>query len=161
MVKLTGLPEEHFPAYRARLAKDYARDKVAAGVWSPEEAPRRAEADLDGTLPEGVNTRDHFLYEVRDASTSEEVGVLWLGIRKEESGPLVWIYDLEIFEGFRRKGYATRTLEAAEKEAMELGIDRVELHVFGHNAPARALYEKAGYTPASIVMVKQLGGEEA
>ena len=44
---------------------------------------------------------------------------------------------------------------------MELGIDRVELHVFGHNAPARALYEKAGYTPASIVMVKQLGGEEA
>ena len=62
MVKLTGLPEERFPAYRARLAKDYARDKVAAGVWSPEEAPRRAEADLDGTLPEGVNTRDHFLY---------------------------------------------------------------------------------------------------
>jgi ribosomal protein S18 acetylase RimI-like enzyme len=73
---------------------------------------------------------------------------------------VVWIYDLEIFERFRRKGYAKRTLEAAEREAKELGIDQMELHVFGHNAPARALYEKAGYAPTSIVMAKQLSGEE-
>jgi RimJ/RimL family protein N-acetyltransferase len=158
MIRLTGLPEERFPAYRARLTREYARDKVAAGVWSPEEALSRSEADLDGLLPDGANTRDHFLYEVRDASTSEEVGVLWLAIRNPDSGRLVWIYDLEIFERFRRKGYAKRTLEAAEEEAKELGIDRVELHVFGYNAPARALYENAGYAPTSIVMAKQLGG---
>ena len=40
-------------------------------------------------------------------------------------------------------------------------MDRVELHVFAHNAPAKALYEKAGYTPTRIVMPKQLSGEGA
>ena len=159
MVSLTRLSAERFSAYRARLARDYARDKVAAGVWSPEEAQRRAEADLDGLLPDGANTRDHLFYAVRDASTSEEVGALWLAIRNPGSSRLLWIYDLEIFEPFQRKGYATRTLEAAEKEARELGINRVELHVFGHNAPARALYEKTGYAPTSIVMAKRLDGE--
>jgi hypothetical protein len=75
-LRLTRLPEVHFPAYRARLAREYARDKVAAGVWPPEEALSRSEADLDGLLPDGTNTRNHFLYQVRDASSFEEVGVL-------------------------------------------------------------------------------------
>lgn len=61
MVDLTPLPEKRFPAFRAHLARHYAGDKVDAGVWSPEEAPRRARADLDGLLPNGTSTRDHSL----------------------------------------------------------------------------------------------------
>lgn len=159
MVSLTPMPEERFPDFRAHLAEHYARDKVEAGAWSPEEAPRRADADLDGLLPDGVNTRDHLLYSVRDASTSEEVGTLWLAILNPGAGRLAWIYDIEIFDRFRRKGYATRALEAAESEARRLGVDRIELHVFGHNAAARTLYERSGYAPTSIVMTKELGGE--
>lgn len=161
MVGLIPLSGERFPDFRAYLAKHYARDKVEAGAWSPEEAPRRAEADLDGLLPDGVNTRDHFLYSVRDASTSEEVGTLWLAIQNPDAGRLAWIYDVEIFDRFRRKGYATRALEAAENEARELGADRIGLHVFGRNAAARALYERSGYAPTSIVMAKKLGGKSS
>ena len=158
MVDLTPLPEERFPAFRAHLATHYARDKVDAGVWSPEEAPRWARADLDGLLPGGTSTRDHFLYAVTDASTAEEVGTLWFAVQNPGAGRSVWIYDIEIFDPFRRKGYATKTLEAVEGKAAELGADRIELHVFGHNEPARTLYEASGYRPTSIVMAKRLDG---
>lgn len=158
MISLTALPEERFPAFRAHLARHYARDKVDAGVWSPQEAPRRAEADLDGLLPDGTNTRDHFLYAVRDASTSEEVGTLWFAVQNPGAGRMVWIYDIEIFNPFRRKGYATKTLQAAERKAQELGADRIELHVFGHNEAARTLYEASRYRSTSIVMAKRLDG---
>lgn len=160
-VELTRLPEERFPAFRSHLTRHYARDKVEAGAWSPEEAQRRAEADFDGLLPDGVNTRDHLLYSVRDASTSEEVGTLWIAIQNRGARRVVWIYDIEIFEPARRKGYATRTLQAAESEARDLGADRIELNVFGHNPAARALYERSGYAPTSIVMAKELGWEGA
>jgi ribosomal protein S18 acetylase RimI-like enzyme len=43
---------------------------------------------------------------------------------------------------FRRRGYASRTLELVE--ARELGAKSVELHVFGYNQGAQALYEKVG-----------------
>jgi ribosomal protein S18 acetylase RimI-like enzyme len=42
----------------------------------------------------------------------------------------VWIYDIITHEQFRRMGYA------------RLGAEKIELHVFGHNHGARALYEK-------------------
>lgn len=158
MVDLTPLPEERFPAFREHLAGHYAKDKVDAGVWSPEEAPRRARADLDGLLPDGTSTRDHFLYEIRDASTSEEVGTLWFAVQDRGAGRGVWIYDIEIHAPFRRKGYAKKALVAAEKRAADLGADKIELHVFGHNGGARALYEASGYAPTSIVMSKRLGG---
>ena len=158
MVDLTPIPEERFPAFRAHLAKHYARDKVDAGVWSPAEAPSRARADLDALLPEGTSTKNHFLYEIRDASTVEDVGTLWFAVQDQGPSRGVWIYDIEIFAPFRRRGYATRTLEAAEKRAAELGAGRIELHVFGHNGAARALYEAAGYAPTSIVMSRRLDG---
>ena len=156
MVDLTPLPEERYPEFREHLAGHYAKDKVDAGAWSTEEAPRRARADLDGLLPNGTSTRDHFLYEIRDASSSEEVGTLWFAVQDGGAGRGVWIYDIESLAPFRRKGYAKKTLEAADKRAADLGADKIELHVFGHNRSARALYEAAGYAPTSIVMSKQL-----
>jgi RimJ/RimL family protein N-acetyltransferase len=158
VVHLTPLPEERFPVFKTYLAEHYARDKVEAGAWSPEEAPGRARADLDGLLPDGTGTEDHFLYEIRAEPASEVVGTVWFAVQRGGAGRAIWIYDIEIFAPFRRRGYAASTLEAAERKAAELGADRVELHVFGHNAAARALYEGAGYSPTSIVMSKRLDG---
>jgi RimJ/RimL family protein N-acetyltransferase len=43
---------------------------------------------------------------------------------------------------------------------VDLGAGKVELHVFGHNHGARALYEKLGYTTTSIVMTKAVIKED-
>ena len=159
MIELLEPPRERFSSYRNDLTRDYARDKVRAGAWSPEEAPHRAAADLDGLLANGTETEGHYLYLLRDRSTSEEVGVVWLAVLESGVGRSVWIYDIQIHGPFRRMGYGTQALRAVEERAIELGAASVELHVFGHNPAARALYEKVGYETMSVVMAKRLAGK--
>ena len=158
MIELAEMPRERFIPYRENLIREYAQDKVRAGVWSPEEAPRRAEADVDGLLASGTQTEGHHLYLLRDLSAGEEVGAVWLAVRDSGVGRSVWIYDIVVYEPLRRRGHGTRALRAVEKKAAELGAGKVELHVFGHNPGARSLYKRSGYTPNSIVMSKGLDG---
>jgi RimJ/RimL family protein N-acetyltransferase len=74
---------------------------------------------------------------------------------------------------FRRRGVGTALLAAAEDWARAAGVRKLELHVFPHNLPALALYERCGYEregyrrrhyqrpPGSfldaVLMAKQLG----
>ncbi len=155
-VRLVELEDAAYRAYREHLVRDYAADKVRAGAWSPAEAENRAANEVDGLLPEGPATHDHFLYSVRDDVIRAEVGTVWFALRDSGVGRSVWIYDIVINENFRRKGYASRTLEHVEHEAGALGARSVELHVFGHNHGAQALYEKMGYNVTSITMAKHL-----
>ncbi len=136
--------------------RDYAADKARAGVWSREEAASRAAKDVDGLLPEGPATHNHFLYSERDDSVEAEVGTLWFALMESDAGRSVWIYDIIIHEEFERRGYASRVLELVEKIAGELGAKRVELHEFGHNHGAHSLYEKMGYKVTSITMAKPI-----
>jgi RimJ/RimL family protein N-acetyltransferase len=156
-VTLVEMEEPPFREYRSHLVRDYAADKVRAGVWSAEEAEDRAAKELEELLPDGTLTRDHYLYSVRDESVPAEVGLLWISPRDSGAGRTLWIYDILVHDTFRRRGYASRILHLAEVKARELGAGKVELHVFGHNHGARALYEKLGYTPTSIVMAKPVG----
>jgi RimJ/RimL family protein N-acetyltransferase len=156
-VRLVELGDAPYHDYRKNLVRNYAADKVRAGTWSQAEAEGRAARDVDGLLPEGPATQGHFLYSVRDDSTDADVGIVWFALRNPGVGRSVWIYDIIIKENFRRKGYASRTLELVEDRARELGAKSVELHVFGHNHGARALYEKMGYTETSLTMAKQVG----
>jgi RimJ/RimL family protein N-acetyltransferase len=158
MIELVEMPGERFPKYRENLIREYAKDKVRAGVWSAEEAQRRAEADTDGLLAQGTNTEGHYLYLLRDRSAGEEVGVVWLAVQDTGVGRSVWIYDIQIYEPFRRRGHGTEALRSVEKRAAEFGAQKVELHVFGHNPGARALYERSGFATASVVMSKRLDG---
>ena len=150
------LEEGPYRDYRKDLVRHYAADKVRAGAWAQAEAEGRAARDVDGLLPEGPATQGHLLYSVREDSTDAEVGIVWFALRDSGVGRSVWIYDIIIHEDFRRRGYASRTLELVEERARDLGAKSVELHVFGHNRGARALYEKLGYNITSITMAKPI-----
>ncbi|HUB75725.1 MAG TPA: GNAT family N-acetyltransferase [Solirubrobacteraceae bacterium] len=52
---------------------------------------------------------------------------------------------LMVAAGHRRRGIGTALLQAAESWARGSRISKLELHVFPHNAPAIALYERLGY----------------
>jgi GNAT superfamily N-acetyltransferase len=159
-VGFVELEEGQFREYRKNLVLHYAADKVRAGAWSQAEAEGRAARDVDGLLPEGPATQGHFLYSVREDSSDAEVGIVWFAPRDSGVGRSVWIYDIIIYENFRRKGYASRTLELVEERARDLGAKSVELHVFGHNRGARVLYEELGYKITSITMAKQVGAAD-
>ena len=52
---------------------------------------------------------------------------------------------LMVSRGYRRRGIGLALMEAAERWARQSGVRKLELHVFPHNTPAIALYEKLGY----------------
>jgi len=155
-VRLVDLAEAPFQEYRKHLVRDYAADKIQAGTWSRTEAESNAAKDVDGLLPEGPVTRNHFLYMVTDDSIPAEVGIVWFALTDSGVGRSVWIYDLIIHENFRRKGYASQTLNLVEQRAAQLGATSVGLHVFGHNKGAQALYKEQGYNTTSIIMAKPI-----
>ena len=156
-VTLVEMDEASFREYQRHLARDYAADKVRAVARPTDEAEDRAAKELEGLLPDGTLTRDNFLYSVKDESIPAEVGILWISSRDVGADRALWIYDIIVHDRFRRRGYASRILHLVEDKARELGASKVELHVFGHNQGARALYEKLGYDPTSIVMAKPVG----
>lgn len=43
-----------------------------------------------------------------------------------------------------------------EEHVKSMGINKITLHVFGHNQPAIALYEKMGYKTFSMHMAKEI-----
>jgi ribosomal protein S18 acetylase RimI-like enzyme len=156
MIHLVPMTAAEYADYMKRAVPNYAEEQVRAGSWPAKEADERARQAFDALLPEGKDTPNQSLNMLVDEESEERVGILWYGIRDEAAGRFVALFDFEVFEAQRRCGYGTQALEALEEAAAALGIARIALHVFGHNAPARALYRKAGFTETHVTMAKDL-----
>ena len=135
---------------------DYAMENVVSGRWSRDEALERSREEFDKLLPRGLDTPEHILWSITRTSDKESVGVLWIQAIKKPT-PHVFIFNIEIYEAFRRRGYAEQAMKKLEDEARRMGLHSIRLHVFGHNTAARPLYEKLGYVATNINMAKELG----
>jgi RimJ/RimL family protein N-acetyltransferase len=52
---------------------------------------------------------------------------------------------LMVADGYRRRGIGSALMREAERWARSAGVRKLELHVFPHNKPAIALYQKLGF----------------
>ena len=154
MITLQPMTEADFHIYLEKTIPEYAREKVQAGNWSAEEAPERSRKEYEIYLPQGVQTPGNFLFTLVNEA-GEKVGFLWYAIQPRQPG-LGFIYDFEVYASFRRRGYASQALVLLEQDARRHGLDRLDLHVFGHNIAARELYKKAGFVESNIMMLKEL-----
>jgi GNAT superfamily N-acetyltransferase len=156
MIRLIPMSDLQYDDFWARCLLNYAQDLARAGNVEPDQAMKKAESQVDQLLPEGRDTPGHYFVSIHDEERDVDVGFLWYGVREGDPGRPVFIYDFFVFEKYRRQGYGTQALQALEEAVLALGLDRIVLHVFGHNHPAQALYRKLGYVPTNITMVKEL-----
>jgi ribosomal protein S18 acetylase RimI-like enzyme len=154
-VDLVPMTQAQYKAWLAGAIAEYADENVTSGRWSAQEAMGRSREEHERLLPLGLATPNNHLWSITRASDREQVGILWMAV-VDKPTPHAFIYNIEIHGPFRRHGFAEQAMTKLEGEARRLGLDRIGLHVFGHNSAARPLYEKLGYLPTSINMVKHL-----
>jgi RimJ/RimL family protein N-acetyltransferase len=157
MIRFKPFDPVEFKAYSEIAGKQYAEEKVKSGNWEKENAPALAEREFKALLPNGIETKDNYLYSILEEKSNEKVGFIWIASNVPHSLKNdLFIYDFEIFESFRRKGYAIAALKLLEEKARELGKNRISLHVFGQNQAARKLYQKSGFEETNVVMSKKV-----
>ena len=157
MFRLEPMDEATYTAWREASQRNYASEKVKAGNWRAEDAERLSREAFEELLPQGRETAGHELRAMHN-DDGEWVGHAWFTIEDREPGRVVFIYDIEVYEAFRRRGYARQALEAIDDHAREEGCIGVMLHVFGYNEAARNLYRSAGYEETNVIMLKRVRG---
>ena len=68
---------------------------------------------------------------------------------------------IAVADGWRGRGIGTQLIGAAERWAVDQGIDAVSLEVAAENAGARRLYRRLGYVPATETLMKTVRPEPA
>jgi len=156
MIRLAPMTEQDRRWFIEWAIQDYAQAQVEAGAWRAEDAMHLSKETFESLLPQGLNTPNQHMCAIVDEVLDRPVGYLWYGERDREGTRYAALYEFVILEKYRRRGYGTQALLALEKQAKGMDLSAIVLHVFGHNAPARALYTKLGYTERNITMVKRI-----
>ena len=150
------MTSEEFETWRKASVRSYAEENVLSGRWTSEEAESTSERDFLSLLPEGLATAGNFLCSIVDERSSGPVGIIWYALRREWGRDYVFIYDFQVFEAHRRKGYGTEALLHLDRVVRDMGLGLISLHVFAHNRAARDLYKKVGYEEKDLIMSKEL-----
>ncbi len=153
-VRLRPMRPDELPAFLEHSIVSYAQGIETQGGQTAEFARKKSEEDHAAILPQGLETPDHSLWIVE--AGGERVGLLWLAERDSGGRRVIFIYDVEIDEAHRGKGYGRAAMQLAEEQAHAQGVGRIELNVFGGNEVARKLYLSLGYVETSVQMGKDL-----
>ena len=153
---LQPMSDEVFAEYLEGAIASYAKSNVDSGNWPADEALEYSRADHDKLLPQGAQTPDHYLFEIKEAPGGTTVGTVWFAVLEARHVRTAFVYDLRIGEEHRRHGHATAAMEQVERHVREMGATRLGLHVFAFNSGAQALYEKLGFEVLSHNLQKTL-----
>ncbi|MFN2217716.1 MAG: GNAT family N-acetyltransferase [Anaerolineae bacterium] len=154
MINLVGMNQEQYEALMKLSERDQIEGHVRDGSWRPEEAEANMARAKAQFLPLGLATPNHYFWAVVDADPGAEVGGLWVALAEEDGQRQFWVFEIQVYEPYRRRGYGTQAFLAMEEKAREMGVTSIALHVFADNHPARAMYQKLGYTGIDTQMVK-------
>jgi len=143
------MDDGEFVAWLPRLRDEYAEDLVRDYGMSADAARTQAAAEIDGH-----RSAEHsvFVIEVE----RESVGHLWLVERRDAYQPTLVVYDIDVDEPYRGRGYGKAAMVFAEEEARRRGLTRIALRVGARNEVARNLYRSLGFEENDVAMSKPL-----
>jgi ribosomal protein S18 acetylase RimI-like enzyme len=153
-LRLRPVTAGEFPDWIAASRAGYAHGIESHGGQTHEAAQRKADEDTAATLPYGLDTPGQAMFVIE--ADGRSVGRLWLGERETNGRRTLFVYDIAIDDAFQGQGYGRAAMRRAEDEARALGLQDIELHVFGGNGVARRMYRSLGYVETSVRMAKDL-----
>lgn len=152
---LRPLTPAEYAEWVEQSAVGYALDKVASGQWTADTSLELARKELGELLPLGLETPGNHMFAIVDRE-AVAVGMLWFGVKKKFGNDIAYVFDVSVRPERQREGHAARAFLALEEMIRRRGLAGIALHVFGHNAGARALYAKLGFEPTNISMFKPI-----
>ncbi|MGF3102922.1 GNAT family N-acetyltransferase [Rossellomorea sp. DUT-2] len=154
MIRLQPMQDYEYTLWIQESIKEYAEEKTKAGNFQKETSLEQAEKEFNQLLPDGLKSKDHYLFTLIDGENQEDVGTLWINV--QEDGKEAFIYDIKIHESKRGRGYGKEALKSLDSYAREKDISKISLHVFGHNKVALSLYQNTGFEVTNVLMSKTL-----
>jgi ribosomal protein S18 acetylase RimI-like enzyme len=155
-VRFVPFTEVDFHAWLLQAIPAFALTNVEDGRWTLAESIDRSKEAHAALLPQGLATPGQFFVRLQDADSGSDVGALWWSESDPAGGRQAWVYNIEIADSARRRGFARAAFHELERVVGERGVRHPSLHVFGHNHGARRLYDALGFEPTSITLRKTL-----
>lgn len=154
MITLIPMEPDEFDAFLEENILRYARENVDNGRWQADEALERSRATFQDLLPDGLQSKDQYIFNIFDDEIGLNLGLLWVEVKMDEPNRPAFVFDFIIEKQYRGKGFGKRALLALDEKIQHMGAKSVALHVFGHNSIAFELYKKMGYEVTDINMRK-------
>jgi ribosomal protein S18 acetylase RimI-like enzyme len=153
---LTPMRAEQFESFAEETVASYANDNVQAGRWSIQTARARSQNEFDRLLSRGLETPNHYIYQIEDEAAGQAVGFVWFAIVETGDTRHGYVYNIRVKPELRGRGHARAALELIEAVAAAHGLSTMALHVFSFNTGAQALYRSSGYGITGMNMLKPL-----
>lgn len=154
MIELIKMTKEEFEVYKTKLIKSYAETLAKNLKRDIETMLVQSEQQVNGLLKDGIETKEQYLYNVIDAISKENVGILWVNVKNEDHR--AFIFDIEMKKEYQGRGYGKATLCELDRLMKTMGVKQIGLNVFADNPNALRLYEKSGYVVTNMNMVKEI-----
>jgi ribosomal protein S18 acetylase RimI-like enzyme len=149
-VDLRPMTASEYGVWRKAAVESYTQSFVDSAIMTPDKALERAKKDLADLLPDDLATPRHHLWTAWDGSEAD--GILWVFVNDDTGNKQAFIYDIEVLESQRRRGFGRAIIETLVEWARDEHLESVRLNVFGHNSGAIALYEQLGFEVMSQQM---------
>jgi ribosomal protein S18 acetylase RimI-like enzyme len=146
------MPDSHIRPVirRAVRADDAVLAELDRRTWSPLHAVS-PEPPLEGDpFFDAAHQPYHFLVAVSEERIAGYVRLIQ-PLPLPTNAHVRQIQGLAVDTWARRRGIGRALLDAARAEACRQGARRLTLRVLGYNAPARRLYESAGFVVEGVL----------
>lgn len=153
MVEFRYKTEQELAAWLPPMMADYLKERIAAGEES-EVAAAHVAAQTEQLFPGNAPAEGHHVMNIVDGEIV--IGTMWLGRPALEARDTWFVFDVQVNEEARGRGYGRAAMEAAERWTFQHGGTRIALNVFGPNVVARSLYDSLGYRVTTTAMYKDL-----
>ncbi|MEV0778785.1 GNAT family N-acetyltransferase [Streptomyces sp. NPDC050433] len=153
---LVGRPmdEAEYEVWQEHSLDGFRRSWIDRGLPA-DQAHAKAEAGRRQNLPDGPATPGSRIEVLMHAG--DVVGHVWVSSREIAPGSVLpYVFDVEVAEEQRGKGYGRALMLHAERIALSDGRKVLGLHVFAGNTPAIGLYESLGYATTHRNVFKTL-----